>query len=183
MYSKLLTNLSVSEDYVHVHTFDFSCLMNVQKSCGQRILCSFYVTGIHALPFSGPCLHQHTQALRLDLEVLNTVSSCAFSFPVSCIVVISMYITCTCSVPDTFKHPQILLFLLKIVHTIVNDVLGRFRGKPLYKRQPYTIVVLAFKNGCRDAFAKLAAPSIKVVSLNSSKSVRILNITTCDLTH
>lgn len=37
------------------------------------------------------------------------------------------------------------------------------KTKPLYKRQPHTIVAVAFRNGTRDSFARIAAPNIKVL--------------------
>ncbi len=38
------------------------------------------------------------------------------------------------------------------------------KTRALYKKQPQTIVVTAFKNGSRDVFARIAAPTMKMVN-------------------
>ena len=54
---------------------------------------------------------------------------------------------------------------LNVVFYLTASIGGR-RGKALFKRQPHTIVVTAFRNGSRDTFVKVAAPTIKIVSQN-----------------
>ena len=44
---------------------------------------------------------------------------------------------------------------------------GSHRVRSMYRFQPYVIVVTAFKNGCRDTFARITAPNIKIVSTDT----------------
>lgn len=39
--------------------------------------------------------------------------------------------------------------------------------KSQYKKQPLTIRVVAYKNGSRERFAKIAAPTMKIVSIKN----------------
>ena len=47
---------------------------------------------------------------------------------------------------------------------ILLDGFGR-KIKSLYKKQPQTIVVTAFKNGSREIFHRIAAPNLKMVRI------------------
>lgn len=48
-------------------------------------------------------------------------------------------------------------------YNITYPILGSGKIKALYKRQPFTIVATAFKNGTREVFAYVTAPTIKQV--------------------
>ncbi|KAI0226643.1 Doublecortin domain-containing protein 1 [Lamellibrachia satsuma] len=60
-----------------------------------------------------------------------------------------------------FKRPSSALVYGS--RTGLGRSVGIHRVRSMYRYQPYVIVVTAFRNGCRDVFARITAPNIKIL--------------------
>lgn len=64
---------------------------------------------------------------------------------------------------------KIIIYILHILFYIFLFIAyGGRKIKSQYKKQPLIIRVVAFKNGNKEQFARMAAPTLKIVSSHTS---------------